>query len=175
MIDPGSLWVKMRVDQGRSAGLAEGLAARIVLRSQPQVTLTGKVARVEPVADSVTEERIAQVSFELPSAAPGVSAAIGELAEVVLALPVASSSLVVPNAAIQHQQGQAGVWRLMDGAPAFAPVRTGIASLDGQVQVLEGLQAGDSIVVHSQKALTPGARLKVVAQLAGPPAKVAAP
>lgn len=173
LIDPGSLWVRMRVDQGRSAGLAAGLVARIVLRSQPLVTFTGRVARVEPVADSVTEERIAQVSFELP---PGASAAIGELAEVVLTLPAAGSALVVPNAALQHQQGQTGVWRLQDGAPAFAPVRTGSASLDGQVQVLDGLQAGDRIVVHSQQALKTGARLKVVASLvAGSSAQEATP
>ncbi|HEY8907444.1 MAG TPA: HlyD family efflux transporter periplasmic adaptor subunit, partial [Rhodoferax sp.] len=36
LIDPASLWVKLRVDQGRSAGLATGLPASIVLRSQPQ-------------------------------------------------------------------------------------------------------------------------------------------
>jgi HlyD family secretion protein len=33
-----------------------------------------------------------------------------------------------------------------------SPVRTGQASLDGQVQVLEGLKAGDEVVVYSEKA-----------------------
>ena len=42
------------------------------------------------------------------------------------------------------------------------PVRLGASSLDGQVQVLEGLKAGDAIVVYSQKALAPNARVKVV-------------
>jgi HlyD family secretion protein len=41
-------------------------------------------------------------------------------------------------------------------------VRLGVSSLDGQVQVLKGLKAGDTIVVYSQKALTSGARVKVV-------------
>ena len=44
------------------------------------------------------------------------------------------------------------MWRLQDGKPAFAPVRLGASSLDGQVQVLDGLQAGDTVVVYSQKA-----------------------
>lgn len=165
LVDPASLWVKVRVDQGRSAGLAVGLPAQIVLRSRPAVPLPGRVARVELLADSVTEERVAQVAFDaLP---PGV--AMGELAEVTLALPQEPETLLLPNAAIQHGQGETGVWRLRDGSPEFAPVRLGVRSLDGQVQVLEGLAAGDTVVVYSAKPLTPGARVRVVDALVKAP------
>lgn len=159
LMDPASLWVRMRVDQGRSAGLATGLKARIVLRSQPHTPLQGQVARVELLADAVTEERIAQIAF---AAAPAVTASVGELAEVELQLPETASELVLPNASIQRLQGQTGVWRLTDGKPAFTPVRLGVSSLDGRVQILEGLMAGDAVVVYSQKALTEGARVQVV-------------
>ncbi len=64
LVDPASLWVKLRVDQGRSAGLAAGLPAQIVLRSRPAAPVPGQVARVELQADSVTEERVAQVAFD---------------------------------------------------------------------------------------------------------------
>lgn len=158
LIDPASLWVRMRVDQGRSAGLAPGLKASIVLRSQPRTPLQGQVARVEMLADAVTEERIAQVAF----AAPTVSASVGELAEVELQLPETASALLLPNASIQRLQGKTGVWLLSEGNPVFTPVRLGTSSLDGRVQVLEGLKSGDSVVVYSQKALTEGARVQVV-------------
>ena len=163
LIDPASLWVRMRVDQGRSAGLALGLKARIVLRSQPQAPLQGQVARVELLADAVTEERIAQIAFAAaPTASPALTASVGELAEVELQLPETTSALLLPNASIQRLQGQTGVWRLAEGKPAFTPVRLGASSLDGRVQVLDGLQAGDTVVVYSQKALTEGARVQVV-------------
>ena len=158
LVDPASLWVRMRVDQGRSAGLAPGLKASIVLRSQPRTPLQGQVARVEMLADAVTEERIAHIAF----AAPAVTASVGELAEVELQLPETAAALLLPNASIQRLQGQTGVWRLSEGKPAFNPVRLGTSSLDGRVQVLEGLRAGDSVVVYSQKALTEGARVQVV-------------
>lgn len=158
LIDPASLWVKLRVDQGRSAGLATGLKAGIVLRSRPNAPLAGQVARVELLADSVTEERIAQVGFD--TAAAGAS--VGELAEVTLQLPETPPSLLVPNASIQHRQGETGVWRLEGGKPVFVPVRLGAHSLDGQVQVLDGLKAGDSVVVYSQKALTADSKVQVV-------------
>ncbi len=162
LVDPDSLWIKLRVDQGRSGGLAPGLNASIVLRSQPHTPLTGHVARLDLMADSVTEERIAQVAFTPPPAGGRVTAAVGEMAEVTLQLPQTGTALLVPNASIQRQQGQTTVWRLEDGKPVSVPVRLGASSLDGQVQVLEGLKAGDAIVVYSQKALAPNARVKVV-------------
>lgn len=163
LIDPASLWVRLRVDQGRSAGLAPGLQARIVLRSQPRTPLAGQVARVELLADSVTEERIAQVAFNTVNAADETAgASVGELAEVTLQLPETPTSLLLPNASIQRQQGQTGVWRLQNGKPVFAPVQLGAYSLEGQVQVLDGLEAGDEVVVYSQKALSAGSRVQVV-------------
>lgn len=163
LIDPKSLWVKVRLDQGRSAGLAAGLPARVALRSAPGSPLPGKVARLEAVSDSVTEERVAQVAFHQVPA----DVSVGELAEVTLSLPTASPSLVVPNAAIKRLQGQTGVWILQDGKLQFAPVRVGQGSLDGRVQVLDGLRAGASVVVHSDKELGAGSRVQVVEALPG--------
>ena len=162
LIDPASLWVKLRVDQGRSGGLVTGLVARIALRSQPAAPLAGRVVRVERVADNVTEARIALVAFDMPVAGTAFTASVGEQAEVTLQLGRTAPALLVPNACLQRAQGQDGVWRIHDGRPQWAPVRPGALSLDGQVQVLGGLQSGDSIVVYSQKALTAGARVQVV-------------
>jgi HlyD family secretion protein len=143
LMDPASLWVRLRVDQGRSAGLATGLPARIVLRSQPGVPLPGQVARVELLADAVTEERLAQVAFTQPP----VGVSVGEMAEVTLQLPATAQAPLLPNASIQHQQGQTGVWRLQGGKPEFVPVKLGAHSLDGQVQVLQGLSPGAEVVM----------------------------
>jgi len=163
VIEPASLWIRVRLDQGRSAGLVAGLPASIVLRSNPSARLTGKVARVEATSDSITEERVALVSLDtLPR---GLST--GELAEVTLALPATPAAVLVPNPALQRQADRVGVWRVDGGKPRFAAVRIGQASLEGQVQVLEGLQAGDEVVVYSERAITAGSRIKVVDQLAG--------
>lgn len=164
VIDPASLWVKLRVDQGRSGGLAQGLKARMVLRSQPQTTIAGAVARVELLGDSVTEERIAQLSFD--KAPVGLS--VGEMAEATIQLPSIPKSLIIPAASIQRQGGSTGVWRMESGKLAFAPVKIGATSLDGQAQVIQGLKAGDEVVVYSQKPVTEGARLQVVDSIVKP-------
>lgn len=158
LANPASLWVKLRVDQARSTGLAVGLPAQIVLRSNPQQVLAGQVRRVELQADPVTEERIAQVAFEsMPT-----SLSIGEMAEVTVKLQPAEQALVLPQASLQTHQGRTGVWRVKDGALDFVSVQLGAASLDGRVQVMSGLASGDTVVVYSEKPLLTGARYKVV-------------
>ena len=160
LVDPASLWVKTRIDQGRAAGLAVGQPAQVVLRSQPGQVHAASVARLELLADAVTEERLAQVAFAVPP--PGVS--VGELAEVTVQLPASNEGLRLPNAAIQRQAGQAGVWKLgTDGKPAWVPVTLGASGLDGTVRLdSEGLADGDRVVQHSQKPLQAGMRVQVV-------------
>lgn len=161
--EPGSLWISLRLDQGRSGGLRAGLPADITLRSSPAATLTGKVVRVEPVSDSVTEERIAKVAFDaLP---PGTTS--NEMADVTLHLPRVTNALIVPNASLGYRGAQAGVWLHADGRLRFVPVRTGAAGLDGKVQIVAGLKAGDMVVVYSERDLAEDSRIKVVDRLAG--------
>ena len=163
VIQPSSLWVKVRLDQARSAGLTAGLPAQVVLRSNPGRAVAGKVARVETISDSVTEERVAQVSFDQ---APS-DLSVGELAEVTLSLPPTANAVLLPNAAIRWLQAQIGVWTLDGGDLRFAPVRTGLTSLDGQVQILEGVKPGTTVIVYSEKDIGARSRITAVETLAG--------
>ena len=164
IIDPASIWVNVRFDQLQAGGLTKGLRAVTVLRSRAAERLPGKVARVEPLADAVTQEILAKVELEqLPEPLPP----LGELAEVTVNLPALVSSPVIPNAAIRRINGQVGVWVLDDGQHFFAPIEIGATDLDGWVQATEGLNNGDEIVLYSKQDLTSRSRLKVVDQLLG--------
>lgn len=161
LIDPTSLWVKTRLDQSRSAGLQLGLPAEITLRSKARKPFAGKVVRIEPISDSVTEERLAQVAFD--SLPQGVST--GEMAEVTLHPPAIRDTLLIPNAALRYRGAKAGVWLRADGHLRFVPVKTGAEGLDGKVQIVEGVKAGDEVVVYSESDLKDDSRIKVVASL----------
>lgn len=165
LVEPDSLWVKARLDQGRSRGLAVGQMADIVLRSNASTHYHGKVARIEPVSDSVTEERIAQIAFErIPE---GLS--VGEMTEVTVKTGATQSGLLLPNAAIKQMAQGSGVWKLKDGKPRLILVKLGDTGLDGTVQILDGLAAGDEVVIHSERELNEGTRIKVVSQIVGKP------
>lgn len=164
VIDPKSLWINVRFDQISASGLAGGLPAHIVLRSRGGQTLKGRVLRVEPKADAVTEETLAKVTFDnKPEPLPPV----GELAEVTVDLPALPAAPLIPNAAVQREGDKVGVWQIVDGDLHFSPVKLGASDLNGYVQVREGLKNGDQVVTYSEKALTARSRIHVVEHIPG--------
>jgi len=164
VVDPRSLWLNVRFDQSSTLGLESGLPTTILLRSRRGAPLPGRVARVELRADAVTEETMAKVMFNsiLDPMPP-----IGELAEVTVVLRAATSSPVIPNAAVQRVDGQSGVWQVVRGGLSFTTVTLGASDLDGNVQVQSGLTVGDRIVVYSAKALNARSRITVVDRISG--------
>jgi len=164
VVEPGSLWISVRFDQQRAQGLSAQLPAQIVLRSRAGELLAGRVARIEPHADAVTEEVLAKVEFaQRPQTLPP----IGELAEVTVALAAQKSMVVVPNASVQRVDGRLGVWVVEDDSLRFIPVKTGATDLEGRVQILQGLSGGERVVVYSHKALEANSRIKVVDRVVG--------
>ena len=47
------------------------------------------------------------------------------------------------------------------------PVQIGSAGLDGRVRVSRGLKAGDRVIVHSEREIAAGSRIRVVESLPG--------
>ncbi len=164
LINPADIWIDTRFDQSGSIGLAADLPASIVLRTRGKEVFQGKVARIEPKADVVTEEMLAKVSF---SVLPEVLPSLGELSEVTLHLHEINGFVVVPNAALVRQGNQQGVWRVINNKPQFTPVQPGVMDLDGNVQILSGLQEGEQIIVYSEKPLSPNSRILIADQIPG--------
>ena len=73
----------------------------------------------------------------------------------------------IPNASLRTVNGKRGVWKLVNGDLTFVPLTLGRADLEGNVQVLKGLAAGERIVVYSDKILSAKSRIHIVEHLAG--------
>ena len=164
MIDPKSIWINVRFDQIATQGLTQGLLAQIVLRSQKDHLFQGHVVRLEPKADSVTEELLAKITFDaLPEPLPP----LGELTEVTVDLPPLPAKATIPNAAVRKNGQTVGVWEIINENLHFTPIKLGSSDLNGSVQVLEGLKEGSRIVVYSEKALSSKSRIRIVDKIAG--------
>lgn len=165
VINPRELWISTRFDQLNASGLVAALKAEIVLRSRAGQILSGRVLRVEPVADAVTEELLARIVFD---ALPVPMPPLGELAEVTVALPALPSGPVIPGSSVQNRGDESGVWVVTaDDEIEFIPVKLGRANLDGQVQAIGGLTAGQQIVTHSRSALSSGTSVRIVDSIDG--------
>ncbi|HEC18848.1 MAG TPA: efflux RND transporter periplasmic adaptor subunit [Gammaproteobacteria bacterium] len=157
IVDMETLWVRTRIEQRNSTHITTGLPADIFLRDQADKALEGQVARIELIADSLTEERWVDVAFnKIPE---GV--AIGMLANVTIKLPVVRQTQWLPAAAIQNFQRETGVWSVRDNKAHFVPVETGTRTLDGKVQILSGIDSNDIVVSYTAKPLNEGQSLNI--------------
>jgi RND family efflux transporter MFP subunit len=66
LVDPGTLWVAARIDEALVARLAEGMPARIRLRSGEEHA--GRIARISRQSDAATRELEVDVAFDSPPA-----------------------------------------------------------------------------------------------------------
>ncbi len=156
IIDNSTIWVRVRIEQRNTETLRVGLPADIFLRSMPEKELSGKVARLELIADSLTEERWVDVSFnQIP-----VTIALGILANVTIHLPPLENADWLPAATIQNYKRTTGVWLLQNGKAHFVKVNTGIHTLDGKVQILSGITKNDKVVLYSPVSLTENQKLE---------------
>ena len=164
VIEPGEVWLNARFDQVSANGLAAGLPAVIELRSREGELFDGEVVRVEPKADPVTEETVAKLAFaEKVEPLPP----LGEIVHLTVHLPVRKAALAIPSAALRRVDHAIGVWKVVDGDIEFTPVRTGPTDLHGYVQVLDGLQVGDVVVLYSETTLAARTRIREVDALPG--------
>ena len=161
VIDPGDIWIRTRIDQKQAGDVRAGQQANIVLRSQPQTAVSGAVKRVDMISDAINEERIVNVSI----AAPKMEVSLGEYAEVTIKLPGVANARSIPTAAVKQISQQKGVWVLENGRAKFKGIKTGISTLDGRTQVLDGLSDDDEVIIYSQTAMTENLKVKIVPEL----------
>lgn len=144
----------------RAQALAVGQTVRF---SADGRQIAGRVARVSPTIDLASQS--VTVYVEVPNrngALRGNAFATGQIIEHAL-----DGQLLVPQGAIRQSAATAGggpfVWRIDGGTLASAPVRLGIVDeARGVVQVLEGLAAGDQVVVGNVGLLGVGMAVQVI-------------
>lgn len=161
VIDPSDIWIKTRIDQKQAGPIRAGQQASIVLRSQPQTAVSGAVKRIDMISDAITEERIVNVAF----AAPESNISLGEYAEVTIKLPGLANIRSIPTAAVKQINQQKGVWVLLNSRAKFKAIKTGISTLDGRTQVVDGLSDDDEVIVYSQKAMAEDLKVKTVPKI----------
>lgn len=142
LVDPATLWVATRVDESVVARVAPGQQAQIRLRSGE--TLPGRVARIASQSDAATRELDVHVAFDAPPA----RFAIDQEADVSIDTGTQVGVLVPTTALVKDRSGQTGVLVIEDGRARFRAVTAGPADA-GQVQVTQGLAAGEPVVADA--------------------------
>jgi cobalt-zinc-cadmium efflux system membrane fusion protein len=142
--DPSALWVLGDVPEGEAAQLAKGAKAEVAI-SALNVTAAGQVAGIAPRSDP--ETRRTQFYVELERAPANLRA--GLLVRIMLRSPAVAGELWLPVTAVLLKDGGRRVVYVEDQQGRFTPrdVEVGDAR-GGQVRVLQGLQAGERVVMR---------------------------
>jgi len=123
----------------------------------PGETFNGAIYAVEPAVDEQT--RTVLLRARVPN--PEVRLKPGMFVRVLLVLGERKNAMLVPEQAIVPRGNENFVFRIVDGKATLAKVELG-ARRTGEVEIVKGLSAGDSIVVDGQLKLKPGVPVKVL-------------
>ncbi len=147
--DLSQLWMLASVRQDSLGQLRVGQTATVTLPGLAGERFVGKITNLGQELDPTT--RAMQVRIVLNNAAQRLRPEM--LANADIPLGQTTSSLTVPSDAIQQINGEDVVFvRTAPDRFAVRPVRVGTTD-DGKTPVLEGLKAGELVVVHGSFTL----------------------
>jgi len=155
----GARQVQVRVDEARAAFVHAGDQVRVVVDGVDESAGAGKEIDgvVAEVARAIgADQRAFTVKVNLP---PTVTARTGSFARVVFR-GAPRRALMVPDKAVRRNGQVSSVFVVHDGVARLRLIQTGASSAAG-VEVLAGLDAGESIVVSPLEQLVDGARVAV--------------
>ncbi len=156
LINPSSLYIKARISELLLPQLAPDVPVGILIDALGQEKFSGKIERIHPAIDPQTRQAVIEVSFDqLPA-----NIRSGQFARLHLktrAIP----RILLPFNAIQHDRNGEFVYRLEDGKAIKTHIRSGIKIAD-QIEVLEGINPGQQIIIQGFLGLSDGKPVKLI-------------
>jgi HlyD family secretion protein len=146
--DIEKVFVRGRVDESDIGTVRLGQSARITTETFRERVFNGRVTQISPIG--VEKDNVTTFEVEASIDNPGKVLKANMTANAEIILEELAESLIVPEAAVTYDtQKNAFVDRLDPAAPGGrtrTPVKVGVGN-GTRMQVLEGLQAGDKIVL----------------------------
>jgi RND family efflux transporter MFP subunit len=143
-------------------GLLRVGAQAVVTAAAGTVEILGVVERVAPTVDPATRTMTAEIV--VPNSAGALRP--GMYADVTLLIEEKPDVVLVPEQALVRREDQTEVFRVVDGTARSTPVSVGIAT-EGAAEVVDGLTAGDLVVVRGQYLLNDGDPVRYEAPVEG--------
>lgn len=161
LVAPETVWGMAFIDEANSGNIREGQDAEVRLRSLPQQTFAGKVARIGIESDRVTEERRVYVRCEQCPA----QFHLGEQIEVYITVASLDAALLVPEASVRHFNGRsAKVWTVEHGRLAQRSVTTGLRTEDSLLEITGGLPDGARVILDPPRNAREGALARIAGE-----------
>lgn len=156
LVDDQPLEIEFPVPERYVGRVRGGAPVDLRVRSLPGRTFVGHVVFVSPVVD--TETRTVTVKARVPNTGSELRA--GQFGEVRLELGLRPDAVVIPEAAIVPGRTESAVY-VVEGDTARRRVVTLGTRTVGRIEVVSGVEAGDTVVVAGQQRLSDGVPVRV--------------
>lgn len=146
--DLSSIKLDFRVPEVYLDKIRKDQEVNVKVDAYPNEQFKGRIYALEPVVDEQT--RTVLLRARIPN--QGFKLRPGMFARVSVTLGARANALVIPEQAIVPKGQDSFVFRVVDGKAKLTKVRIGQRS-PGEVEILEGVAAGDTVVTDGQMKL----------------------
>jgi multidrug efflux pump subunit AcrA (membrane-fusion protein) len=159
-----ALEIKLYVAERFISQIARGLACQITLDAYPGETFRGSVTELSPVVDPASRTMEVKVNVDNP----GSKLKAGMFAKVRIITEQKDNIVKIPATAMVERFGDTYVFTVeTDPAdPAFRVARRRIVKpgilIDGVLEIQQGLEPNEEIVVRGQTLLEDGVRINII-------------
>ena len=155
LVREGEKEVRIYIPENNLAAISPGQTAEITFWALPDITVSGHIREIAPMADTVT--RTYQVCVAIDNMPPQVQ--LGMTAKVHFN-DGSESLIILPKAAIYQTGDTPQVWIVKDNRVELVPVE--IAGYENNSIIIKsGVANGDAIVTGGAAKLTPGQQVRL--------------
>jgi RND family efflux transporter MFP subunit len=161
IVDMDSLEIEVDVNESYIAKVTAGQKIDAVLDAYPDWHIPASVRTTIPTADRQKATVKVRIAFDKldPRILPDMGVKVSFLSSE-STTPATGAQAIIPKEALREADGKQVVFAVVNSRIEQRAVKTG-PQRGGDVEVLSGVKAGDSVVISSQETLRDGQRAEV--------------
>jgi RND family efflux transporter MFP subunit len=164
VVDPSSMRLEASVPAEQLALIRVGVPVIFTVSGYPGRQFVGHIIRINPTADPTTRQ--VRIYVSIPNAGRTL---VGGLFATGRMSSATKMGLVVPQAAVDVRGTTPSVVRVRQGKAEKVQVQIGITDKSSEtIEILAGLQAGDTLLLGAAQGITPGTMVRISAPPAAP-------
>jgi membrane fusion protein (multidrug efflux system) len=164
VVDPSSMRLEASVPAEQLAEIRIGVPVAFTVSGYPGRQFVGRITRINPTADPTTRQ--VRIYVSIPNAG---RALVGGLFANGKMSSATKMGLIVPTSAVDVRGTAPFVMRVRQGKVEKVQIKTGLTDKSSEsVEVLSGLQPGDTLLLGAAQGITPGTLVRISAPVANP-------
>jgi membrane fusion protein (multidrug efflux system) len=166
IVDPSSMRLEASVPAEQLASIRIGVPVDFTVSGYPGRQFVGRITRINPTADPTTRQ--VRIYVSIPNEGRALVGGLFATGRMSTATKV---GLVVPQSAVDVRGSIPSVMRVKQGKAEKVQVQIGLTDKTSEtIEVLSGLQPGDTLLLGAALGITPGTLVRVSAPTGSPAA-----